>query len=80
VLCMYQGGVNVQEKTTEFFRCMSCHRSLEMNEHLAKGCPSCKCGGRRFTPTRLSRWEVICYLLSHPAVLVSTLKAKAVRA
>lgn len=67
-----------KEEVTQFYRCLSCHKAIEMTEHLKAGEPSCSCGGRRFSPTVITKWEATRYLVSHPSVLFSTLKARLV--
>jgi len=64
----------MEQEYTQFYRCLACHKALEMTEHLKKGNTACPCGGKRFNPTRLTRWELTKYLATHPSVVWETLK------
>ena len=59
-------------EVTEFFRCRGCSRWVEMVEFLKKQKASCVCGSKHFVPTILNKWEVFCYIVTHPRCLWDT--------
>lgn len=62
------------ETYTEFLRCQGCSRFVEKSEMVKKQRLFCPCGGKQYRRTVLSKWEVFIYLLTHPSVLLATVK------
>ena len=57
-----------------FYRCDQCRRVGEGRTLVADG--KCKCGSRRFRPTKLSSLEITFYLMRQPRAVIRAIRGK----